>query len=253
MSLNQLHRSLPNSSVSNCKYQTRRVFEQTTHINRLRGATIRVCVGLDSASCTGTTGAECECKSCWYLPQALLSHHSRFFKAACSCDFREKEKNRIELPSDSHAVFALFVEWMYYGYYTLPTPKFFAPAVPSEPGNMHARCAVLGDKILSNNFKNYAMRRLYEQHSDSAPIPGTLTTEDAVYVLNNTAVGSKLRQLYVDYITQHFTTPKRLAGSTEEWDGILLKYPDARSFILQSFRTPTENRKYVKSKEAYLD
>ncbi|KAK2123946.1 hypothetical protein NOF04DRAFT_1373359 [Fusarium oxysporum II5] len=64
----------------------------------------------------------------------------------------------INLPDDDPAVFGLFVEWLYYGTYN----DFTSPS----SSNIHARCWGLGHKLLCNEFKNYAMGRLYKQHME---------------------------------------------------------------------------------------
>jgi hypothetical protein len=57
----------------------------------------------------------------WSLPKRLISHYSPFLAAACVRDFKERHENRIQLPDEDPVVFALFVEWMYYGGYTIAT------------------------------------------------------------------------------------------------------------------------------------
>ncbi|KAH7259374.1 uncharacterized protein BKA55DRAFT_639345 [Fusarium redolens] len=93
----------------------------------------------------------------WSLPIALISHHSPYLKAMSSGP-GIFVKAQIHLPEDDPAVFGLFVEWLYYGTYD-------DLAAPSS-SNIHAQCWVLGDKLLCNEFKNYAMSRLYKQRLD---------------------------------------------------------------------------------------
>jgi hypothetical protein len=185
------------------------------------------------------------------LPQSLLSSHSGFLRAACTRDFKERTENRIALPDDEPAIFASFVEWMYFGEYNVPVLMLF-DTISMAAVNHHARCYVLGDKLLSTGFKNYAMHRLYAQYSAKRIFLDPVTTQDARYVWDNTAVGSKLRQFYLDYFAQHFANQSRLKGSTEEWDDLLMDFPDARLVLLKSFRASLEQRVCVKSEGEYL-
>jgi hypothetical protein len=140
---------------------------------------------------------------------------------------------------------------MYYGDYTAPVPKLFAPENTSMV-KPHAMCYILGDKLLSTAFKNTAMSHLYRQHTAKPLFPTPITTQDARYVWDNTAVGSKLRQFYLDYFAQHFANPSRLKGSTEEWDGLLLDYSDARLILLNNFRASFGQQVCVKAESEYL-
>ncbi|KAF1828792.1 hypothetical protein BDW02DRAFT_584222 [Decorospora gaudefroyi] len=210
------------------------------HLSMLRGPSIEVCVGPASCSCADKT--TCECQVSWTLPTALLSHHSPFLKAACSRNFKEREENRIALPKDDPPVFARFVEWMYYGTYD---------ASQSEAVNIDISSWILGDKLLSTQFKNYAMRHLYEAYM-SALFPKPITTRDAQYLLENTSVESKLRLFFLALLVERFSDPMRLQGTTEEWDEVLLDHSDARSFLLSGFRMAPGERKFVKSMNDYM-
>jgi hypothetical protein len=210
-----------------------------------------VCVGSHECPFASSTPETCNCNDSWYLPQSLLSSRSPFLRAACTRDFKERSENRIALPDEEPVIFALFVEWLYYGEYTVPVLKFHDTNWTAAV-NYHARCYVLGDKLLSTGFKNAAMSRLYNLYSRNSLFPSPVTTQDARYVWDNTAVGSKLRQFYLDYFAQHFANSLRLKGSTEEWDDLLMDYADARLILLKSFRASSEERGFVKAESEYL-
>ncbi|XP_014552729.1 hypothetical protein COCVIDRAFT_109450, partial [Bipolaris victoriae FI3] len=185
----------------------------------------------------------------WSLPKALISHYSPFLEAACSQDFRERRENRIELPDDDVAVFALFVEWMYYGQYTV-TQLSLSSANTSSSTSIDAKCWVLGDKLLCTGFKNYAMGRLYTQYTATS-FNTAVTTSNVEYACDNSAMHSKLREFYVTFVATHFNDPQRIQGSAEEWDGLVLRCADMRSLLLQGFRLGDRN--FLKSKEYYFD
>lgn len=184
----------------------------------------------------------------WSLPQALLSHHSPFLKAACTHNFKEREEKRITLPTDDPKIFALFVEWIYYGEYTIP----LSTGAVGGHTNMDAEAWVLGDKLMSTAFKNYAMDRLYSRHG-SQFFSTVVMPEDVAYACNNSQAGSPIRQLFFDIVSTHFSEPTRVAGSAEEWDKVLLDHDDARTYLLRGFRLESGQRKFVKSKEAYME
>ncbi|KAI1044409.1 hypothetical protein LB505_012904 [Fusarium chuoi] len=149
-------------------------------------------------------------------------------------------KSHINLPDDDAVAFGLFVEWLYYGTYD----EFQSPS----SSNIHARCWVLGDKLLCNEFKNYAMGRLYKQHMEFS-----MTYQDVEFAYENTSSASKLRQFYMDYVKQHFSDPKKLRGPVGNWDAILQKDADLRISLLLSIRQNSFCKCHVKYLRDYLD
>ena len=141
---------------------------------------------------------------------------------------------------------------MYYGGYTAPPLKLFT-SDPNDITSMDVKCWVLGDKLLSIGFKNYAMKRLYTQYFTTTTFVSAITTHDAQYAFENTALSSKLRRFYLDFIVQHFANPLRLKGTTEEWDELLLEHSDARLFLLQSFRAAPGQHELVTAEKDYMD
>ncbi|KAI1028842.1 hypothetical protein LB503_002060 [Fusarium chuoi] len=149
-------------------------------------------------------------------------------------------KSHINLPDDDAVAFGLFVEWLYYGTYD----GFQSPS----SSNIHARCWVLGDKLLCNEFKNHAMGRLYKQHMEFS-----MTYQDVEFTYENTSSASKLRQFYMDYVKQHFSDPKKLRGPVGNWDAILQKDADLRISLLLSIRQNSFCKCHVKYLRDYLD
>jgi hypothetical protein len=185
------------------------------------------------------------------LPKALISHYSPFLKAACSRDFKEGQENRINLPEDDAAVFALFVEWMYYDDYTTIPPAFTPPDVARKT-NVNAECWVLGDKLLCTEFKKFAMNRLYSEHT-GVIVNRAVTIADVRYACENSSARSKLREMYVALVATHFSNPARVVGTAEDWDSLILEYADLRPLLLQRFKMDVKDQKFLKSKEHYLD
>jgi hypothetical protein len=221
---------------------------QSAEFNRLRGPGIEIYVGTTTSLYDLAGDDTC---SIWSLPKGLISYHSPLLEAACSRDFKERHENRITLPDEDPIVFALFVEWMYYGDYGI-APLSLPPADSLQITNLDAQCWVLGDKLLCTDFKNHAMRRLYAGYT-VAIFNRVVTTNDMHYVCSNSGEHSKLRQIYVALVATHFSDSSRVHGNAEEWDSLVLKYADLRSLILQSFRQSTKCQDLLKSQEYYLD
>ncbi|KAF5535171.1 sdr family [Fusarium napiforme] len=148
-------------------------------------------------------------------------------------------KSHVNLPDLDAVAFGLFVEWLYYGTYD----DFQLPS----SSNIHARCWILGDKLLCNEFKNHAMGRLYKQHMEFS-----VTCQDVEFVFANTSAASKLRQFYVDFVKQNFSDPEKLRGPVGNWDAVLQKDADLRISLLLSIRQDPllSHLKYLRD---YLD
>ncbi|KAH7066088.1 hypothetical protein BKA63DRAFT_453637 [Paraphoma chrysanthemicola] len=216
-----------------------------SHLLLLRGAAIEIRVG--TAVCSCAESAACLCSNAWSLPKALISYHSPFLKAACQRDFQEKQENRIALPDDDPTVFGLFVEWMYYGSYTAPRPILFV-----GDANVDVKCWILGDKLLSVDFKNHAMKRIFNEHHGFFT-SRTVSTEDMQFVLENTGPKSKLRLFYIHYMIANWVSPERLKGTNQEWDELLLDHGDARMALFESFRSVSSRQSMIKNETHYLE
>ncbi|KAF5582803.1 sdr family [Fusarium pseudocircinatum] len=175
----------------------------------------------------------------WSLPVALILRHSPYLKTMSSSSGLFP-KSHINLPNDDAVAFGLFVEWLYYGTYD----DFQLPS----SSNIHARCWILGDKLLCNEFKNHAMGRLYKQHMEFS-----MTCQDVEFVFANTSATSKLRQFYMDFIKQNFSNPKKLRGPVGNWDAILQKDADLRISLLLCIRQDSSSFAHLEYLKDYLD
>ncbi|KAF5229892.1 hypothetical protein FANTH_14052 [Fusarium anthophilum] len=149
-------------------------------------------------------------------------------------------KSYINFQNVDAVVFGLFVEWLYYGTYDdFRLPSSF---------NVHVRCWILGDKLLCNEFKNYAVGRLYKQH-----VEFSMKYQDVELAFANTSAGSKLRQFYTDFVIQNFSDPKKLHGPIGNWDAIVQKDADLRISLLLSIRQNSSSQCHLKYLRDYLD
>lgn len=167
----------------------------------------------------------------WSLPKALVFRSSVFLRAT--------PDNRITLYEDNPKIFDLFVEWMYYGQYSYTV----APA--SNTVNLDIQAWVLGGKLQSVNFQNYAMSRLHAQYTRDI-IPRPVRIVDVEYACKNSAAGSQLRQLFFEIVATHLTDVKRVEGSAEVWDRVLMDHAEARLLILKGYRMAPQQRQFVK-------
>ncbi|KAF4993045.1 hypothetical protein FGRMN_6733 [Fusarium graminum] len=203
---------------------------ETGKLASLRGKAIEVHVGCQTPSD----------ENVWNLPVKLISQHSAYFKAACQWNMT----GGISLPEQEPIVFSLFVEWLYYTTYN----SFLFEASSS----IHAKCWVLADYLLCDDFKNYAICRLFKQHI-AAPtfFSSRVSPDDVQYVCSHAAPDSKLRQFFVDFVVDHFADTRMLRGETADWDGILQEHPETRFDVLNKMRDPSKT--HIKGLRDYLE
>ncbi|KAF5550958.1 sdr family [Fusarium mexicanum] len=199
-------------------------------LDLLRGAGIFISVGSTD---------EARAANVWSLPIALISRHSPYLKAMFSSP-GFSPKSHINLQNVDAVVFGLFVKWLYYQTYDdFKLPSSF---------NVHVWCWILGEKLICNEFKNYAIGRLYKQH-----VEFSMKYQHVEFAFANTSAGSKLRQFYMDFVIQNFSDPKKLHGPIGNWDAILQKDADLRISLLLSIRQNSSSQRHLKYLRDYLD
>lgn len=180
-----------------------------------------------------------------------MSHHSLFFKAACLEDSREHQENMIELVNDDPAVFALFVEWLYYGEYAIAPLKSLKSCTLPGRVSIDAECWVLGNKLACAEFKRYAMGRLYNQHM-AVLFSRPISAHDVQFASENSPETSKLRQFFVHLAATNIANQNKVQGSLDEWDKLVLSHSDLRRLLLQRLRSEPSKLHFMESQEHYL-
>ncbi|KAK5140347.1 hypothetical protein LTR04_003039 [Oleoguttula sp. CCFEE 6159] len=162
----------------------------------------------------------------WILLSALLSHHSRFFKAAIERSFREAKESRVTLSEESPVVFEHFVQWVYIGDYH-HLKKAEEGLAQCDVPMRSAEVWVLVDRLCCIGLKDHAMRHLIQMHERHVGDPTSLCfmrLDIVAYAFANTAPNSKLRIFCVDSLVWHtkqndHNREMRMADmDTPEWD-----------------------------------
>jgi hypothetical protein len=218
--------------------------ERLADVCRLKGPGIEVVVGARP----DLTGIDASAET-WCLSKALISHYSSTLRDACNRGHDASHDLRIMLSSEDPAIFELFVEWINNGTYTLEAPL----TATTQPGvNIDAQAWVLGDRLGSTQFKNYAMGRLYARYT-SASEPHSIVIADINYSYEQSAHDSRLRMLFSNLLAVYFLDCERTVGSTAEWDGVLQKYPQLRVFLLGRLRVGSHNLGCIRDLESYME
>lgn len=123
----------------------------------------------------------------WHLPKKLLVRHSSFFEAALDGYFAESTSKSITLPEDDPVIFELFIRWLYIGDLNKKET-----VVDWEVERL-TKAWILGDKLGSADFQDYAMLRLIHYHKYK---PMAAAIVRLAYI--GSASGSKLRQYVID-------------------------------------------------------
>ncbi|KAF9739889.1 hypothetical protein PMIN01_02524 [Paraphaeosphaeria minitans] len=128
----------------------------------------------------------------WCISKALLSHHSGYFQRACQSNtFIEGQANKIVVPEFDPDVF-----------------KMFDDLSDHFRVRDSAKAWVLGDYLDAVEFKNFAIRHLYDLYIPP-PGPGNrpktgIDPEMVSYCCSKTASGSRLYRLVTAFLVQNW-------------------------------------------------
>ncbi|KAH7077720.1 hypothetical protein BKA63DRAFT_270785 [Paraphoma chrysanthemicola] len=178
----------------------------------------------------------------WGLPKALLSHHSGYFQRATRpCTFRESEDNKVTLEDFEPEVFKLFIEFMYYGRYTYRDDLADKLKVRDS-----AKAWVLGDYLDAVEFKNFAMRNLYDIYFPANGEPKTGIGPAAIeHCCSATLQNSPLQELYLDCLVVYWHDIRVILydpSYRSQWDEIWDRHRELRNEILYYTNQAPEGR-----------
>lgn len=199
-------------SILTCQYTYFLVDDNYTDNHRLKGPGVEIVVGIEPNV------------EVWSLSKTLVSQYSSIpGHAANPLDLR------VTLPEEDPSIFALFVEWLFYGVYTLNRSS---PPAKNPELTVDVQAWVFGDRIQCVEFKNYAMDRLYTQYNRRI-FPRTITTCDVRYTFTQSARDSKLQLLYKHLLAARFFQRENVEGTASQWDSVLQEHNQLRMFIME--------------------
>ncbi|KAF2712685.1 hypothetical protein K504DRAFT_489061 [Pleomassaria siparia CBS 279.74] len=194
-------------------------------------------------------GADVDQRMTWYLPKALLSHHSGFFRAACNQPFKEGLENTITLSDVDPKVFEVFVQWLYHDRF----PCDFATIgcdlqLRVWPG---FQTWILGDKFMAKEFQDCSMRWIWEYHAPHGDEGvAVILPEEAQYCYENTLPKSKLRKFVSDSLCQSWGD-SAYACDKLGWESVFVDHMELALDVL--FHSGGYARRTVKSVESYFE
>jgi hypothetical protein len=138
---------------------------------------------------------------------------------------------------------------MYDGTYTADVSNFCSK---NQVVNPDAQAWVLGDRLRSTGFKNYAMSRLYAQYTADT-LPRSITTSDTQYAITHSPRNSKLRNFFEVLLATQFLDHNRVVGSSKEWDNLLQEHAYLRELLLSNLRTGAYKHWKMAAQNIYMD
>ncbi|CAN9100840.1 unnamed protein product [Alternaria alternata] len=171
----------------------------------------------------------------WVIPKALLSHHSGFFRVACDGPFEEGIENKITLHDCRPEVFEAFVHWLYFA-----TLSHLKPEWDYIYGSF--RLWILGDRLLVADFKNAAMRDLYDVHVVREQ---SVEPHEIEFIWKHTARGSALRRLVLDIVSLNWEKHCGMYAQSV-WLGLFRQFPDFGDSLLLRLGTKDTELKIEK-------
>ena len=129
----------------------------------------------------------------FYIHEDILKRHSDFFCAALRNDWREACEGVIRLPEDDPEAFLVFANFLYSGQLSIARD----PSDPQHCDEVSIMIAswLLGDKILSDSFKDAIVDRYAELTSLTGRCAGVHLPR---IIYNHSNLPSGLKRLLVD-------------------------------------------------------
>jgi len=121
--------------------------------------------------------------------EQLLVHHSGFFRAALTGNFKEAQEKVITLENDDSITFEFFVHWLYFGRF--PDQSFGddedllelweASHTTVEKSDYFVHLYIFGDKYMIEELKFDALNGLFHwlKAHDESKLPSTTATDEA--------------------------------------------------------------------------
>jgi hypothetical protein len=165
----------------------------------------------------------------WTIAKALLAHYSGYFRR--TKNFKEGEQSKVILESFEPETFQLFVEFVYFGRYSYRDILSDKQRIRDS-----VKAWVLGDYLDAVEFKNFALKNLYDIYFPvSGPPKSTIGPEVLDYCCAMTPVKSKLYTFFRNVLIVYWHDTDVIiydADNRETWDNIWAENPEMRSDLL---------------------
>ena len=169
----------------------------------------------------------------WNLPKALLFFHAGFFRRANSFNEAQGEQNNYTFIDGFHPkIFDLFISFMLYGVYR---HKWFMRR--SARVALDAQAWTLADYLDAPEFKNYAMREVYETYCpwDRIRPMASLNAELIIFVCENTPEQSPLWKFILNVAVMYWhdrSVVEYSPQNQEQWNQIWKEHDEIRNALL---------------------
>ncbi|KAF2655867.1 hypothetical protein K491DRAFT_692506 [Lophiostoma macrostomum CBS 122681] len=169
----------------------------------------------------------------WTLSKSLLLFHAGFFRRANA--FKEAQggqEDKVSINGFTPKVFALFVSYMLYGLYHHQRSAGRPARVMLD-----AQAWALADYLDAPEFKNYAMRELYETFCPWGGLYplSTLKPQLIMFVCDNTPQHSPLWKFILNVAVMHWHDQKVVEYGPQNqdlWNTIWAEHEDFRNALL---------------------
>lgn len=176
-------------------------------------------------------------------------------------NFKEGEEGAVVLAEFEPDIFNLFVEFMYFGRYSYRDDL-------NDPMRIRdsAKTWILGDYLDAVEFKNFAMRKLYDIYlpAGGGKPKAAITAFTVKYILERVLTGSPLETLYKHVLVKYYhdtlvvkNEMKDVHSWNEVWDRFAVFRNDLLYFLNQgeSARETMVGRveEYMEKREATKD
>jgi hypothetical protein len=109
---------------------------------------------------------------------------------------------------------------------------------------------LLGDKLASAGFQNFAMIQIYATYAD--PPHRHFAPAELAYILDRSPSSTHLEQFCVSFCATHFKNSGVVWGTLLEWDVVFQNYPSARRLMLNASRQNVKTTSIIRSKQHYM-
>ncbi|KAK4542310.1 hypothetical protein LTR36_006963 [Oleoguttula mirabilis] len=133
----------------------------------------------------------------YVVHKAIISNHSKFFKAACAANFKEGREKIIRLPEVDIEAFRSYAQWAYSGEVVVASDEeISADAFGVVRGTRLAKLYVLAEFLGDTFLRNTVVDQLRTLHTSCETGPGTA---EIIIAFEDVPAESTLRRLVLGW------------------------------------------------------